>query len=295
MDRGLRIRALEQAAGRGAPVDRALAALYAGTRVPEREVDDAEATRLRDFDAAARTRLYLAATSAEGASKRLHRLAAWWRLAAGAAARGDDGAEMLAARQTVPLLKGIEPAPAYQDHAAHIARAFFAAEKIERALVWYRFLKDAPFRNPADLHRITALAVLATPASPESVEAVEIWIRFKHWRDGKNAAAHLADLKALLYGLGRIENFINLSPDVSVADRASGSESGAARDPALLADAADGRRGLTVLRVLTLVNGRSLRRVPRRLLQDTVFGLRAVGLEREALQLAIEAALARQL
>ncbi|MCY4064848.1 MAG: hypothetical protein OXF57_00585, partial [Rhodospirillaceae bacterium] len=221
------------------------------------------------------------------------------------AARGDDGAESLAAQQTGPLLGGIEPAPAHQDHAAHIARACFATGRTGQALAWYRYLKQAPFRNPADLHRLTALAALATPTSEDSIDSVATWIRYKRWRTAKTAAAPIADLKALLEGLGRIDDFPLLSDgsdvgettagDSAIGETAASRSVAARRDPALLAVAAAGQRGLTVLRVLTLVNGRSLRRLSRRLLRDAVFGLRAVGLDEEARRLAVEAALVRQL
>ena len=294
MGRSLRIRALERAASHGAPVYRELAALYAGARVPEREIADAAATRLRDFDARARTRLYLAA-AAGNRSRRAHILAAWWRLAAGAAARGDDGAEILAAQMTVPFLRNIDPSPAYQDHAAHIARAWFATGRIGEAFAWYRFLKAAPFRNPADLHRITVPALLAARATAATPEIVKSWIGFKRWTDRKNAAVHLADLKALLDGLGRAGDIPRLWRRESAEERKADRTARPDRDAALLQAAAGGRPGLTVLRILTLANGRSLRRIPRRLLRDAVFGLRAVGLGREARRLALEAALVRQL
>lgn len=303
--RPVRIGALEQAAARGAPVGRELAALYAGVRLPAKDLADAASVRLRNFGARARLRLYLAAAAAKDAPGRLRILAAWWRLAAAAAVRGDDGAEILAAQQTVPLLGGIDPSPAYQDHAAHIARACFATGRTGRALAWYRYLKAAPFRNPADLHRLTALAALATPTSEDSIDSVATWIRYKRWRTAKTAAAPIADLKALFEGLGRIDDFPLLSDGGSdirettagetTAGEKTAKSAAARRDPALLAVAAAGQRGLTVLRVLTLVNGRSLRRLPRRLLRDAVFGLRAVGLDDEARRLAVEAALVRQL
>ena len=295
LNRGLRIRALERASMQGAPVHRELAALYAGVRAPAKEIAEAPATRLRDFDSRARTRLYLAARSAKDRSRRLRILAAWWRLAAGAAARGDDGAEMLAARQTVPFLGNIDPSPDSQDHAAHIARAWFATGRNAQALAWYRFLKTAPFRNPADLHRITVPAMLAGRSTPATADTVKSWIGFKRWTDKKSAAAHLADLKALLDGLGRLDDIPRVWRRETPEERAVARKAGAGRDAALFNAAAAGRRGLTILRVLTLVNGRPLRRVPRRLLRDAIFGLRAVGLDREARQLAIEAALARRL
>ncbi|GEM_PF-1616007 len=295
MGRRLRIRALERAALHGAPVHRELGALYAGARVSKREIADAVAIRLRGFDARARTRLYLAAATAGSRARRARILAAWWRLAAGAAARGDDGAEYLAAQQTVPFLKTIDPAPAYQDHAAHIARVWFATGGIEEAFAWYRFLKAAPFRNPADLHRITVPALLAAQATRSTPEIVKSWIGFKRWTDRKNAAGHLADLKALLDGLGRSGDLPRPWHRVSAEERKAERTARTDRDAALLQAAAGGRPGLTVLRVLTQVNGRSLRRIPRRLLRDALFGLRAVGLGREARRLAIEAALVRQL
>ena len=295
LNRGLRIRALERASMQGAPVHRELAALYAGVRAPAKEIAEAPATRLRNFDSRARTRLYLAAKSAKDISRRLRILAAWWRLAAGAAARGDDGAEMLAARQTVPFLGNIDPSPDSQDHAAHIARAWFATGRNAQALAWYRFLKAAPFRNPADLHRITVPAMLAGRSTPAIADTVKSWIGFKRWTDKKSATAHLADLKALLDGLGRLDDIPRVWRRETSEERAAARKAGAGRDAALFDAAAAGRRGPTVLRVLTLVNGRPLRRVPRRLLRDAIFGLRAVGLDREARQLAIEAALARRL
>lgn len=291
----LRIRALERALARGARADRKLAALYADVRASKQQIADAAATRLRDFDARARARLYLAAASAGDRPERVRILAAWWRLAAGAARQGDDDAEMLAARLTVPFLRDIDPSPPYQDHAAHIARVYFATGRTREAFVWYRFLKAAPFRNPADLHRTTAPALVAAPSTRETPETVKSWIGFKRWRNPDNAAAHLADLKALFGGLGRAEDIPRPWRSRSAQEREAARKARPQRDTALLEAAADGRRGLTVLRILTLVNGRSLRRVPRQLLRDAVFGLRVVGLEREARQLAVEAALARQL
>lgn len=291
----LRIRALERALVRGAPVDRKLAALYSGVRASPKEIAEAETTRLREFDAWARAHLYLAAAAAGDRARRVRILAAWWRLASAAAMKGDDGAETLAAQLTVPFLRNISPSPAYQDQAAHIARAYFATGRTGEAFAWYRFLKAAPFRNPADLHRLTVPALLAGSATAETAETIKSWIGFKRWRDRGNAAVHLADLKALFDGLGRAENIPRPWRSESAEEREAARKARPQRDADLLEAAADGRRGLTVLRILTLVNGRSLRRVPRQLLRDAVFGLRAVGLEREARQFAVEAALARRL
>ena len=293
--RGVRIRALERALARGAPAARKLAALYAGVRASPKDIADAAATRLREFGPRARARLYLAAAAAGSPPRRVRILAAWWRLAAGAALRGDDSAEMLAAQMTVPFLENVNPSPAHQDQAAHIARAYFAIGRTQEAFVWYRFLRAAPFRNPADLHRITVPAMLASSPTRETPESVKSWIGFKRWRERGNAAAHLADLKALFDGLGRAEDIPRPWRSESAEERAAARKARAERDTALLEAAADGRRGVTVLRILTVVNGRPLRRVPRQVLRDTVFGLRAVGLEDEARQLAVEAALARQL
>ena len=291
----MRVRALERAMARGAPADRKLAALYAGVRASPQEIADAGASRLREFDPWARAHLYLAAARAGGPPGRVRILAAWWRLALAAAMKGDEGAEMLAARLTIPFLSDVSPSPAYQDQAAHIARAYFATGRTREAFAWYRFLKAAPFRNPADLYRITVPALLAAAANRETPETVKSWIGFKRWRDRDNAAAHLADLKALLDGLGRAEDIPRPWRSETNEERKAARKARPQRDAALLEAAADGRRGLAVLRILTLVNGRSLQRVPRQLLRDAVFGLRAVGLEREARQLAVESALARHL
>lgn len=294
--RQLRIKAAEIAAMRGAPVDSDLAILYAGASVSAAAINSAGSIRLRQFDTRARTRLYLAAAGADDVPKRLRVLSAWWRLAAGAARRGSSGAEMLAARQTTPFLKNIEPAATYQDHAAHIARAYFATGRVEAALSWYRLLKNAPFRNPADLHRISAPAVLA---GPTNVEAVEAWMAYKRQREPKAAARHIADLKALLDGLGRMQAFGRLwSRQDASARGGDAGETPTTRSGSygqLRAAAATGKRGMTVLHVLRLIAGRSLNDVPRDLLRESVASLRAVGLTREATQLAVEAALLRRL
>ena len=291
----LRARALERALARGAPVDRKLAALYAGVRASPQEIADAATTRLRKFDAWARAHLYLAAAAAGDRARRMRILAAWWRLALAAAMKGDDGAEILAARLTVPFLGNISPLPAFQDQAAHIARAYFATGRTREAFAWYRFLKAAPFRNPADLHRITVPALLAGSATRETPETIKSWIGFKRWRERDSAAAQLADLKALFDGLGRAEEIPRPWRSESTEERVAARKARKERDAALLEAAADDRRGMTVLRILTLVNGRSLRRLPRQTLRDAVFALRVVGLEREARQLAVESALARHL
>ena len=295
MARQLRIKAAEVAAMRGAPVDSDLAILYAGASVSAARIESAGSIRLRNFDTRARTRLYLAAAGADDVPKRLRLLSAWWRLAAGAGRRNGSSAEMLAARLTTPFLKNIKPATAYQDHAAHIARAYFATGRVEAALSWYRLIKNAPFRNPADLHRISAAAVLAGPTNGKTIEA---WIDYKHRHEPKIAARHVADLKALLEGLGRMQVFGRVwsRRDASAqdsADDASGARDG--RYGQLRAAAATGKRGLTILHVLTLIAGRSLNDIPRGLLRESVASLRAVGLTREARQLAVEAALLRRL
>jgi len=291
LSRLARIRALEVALSRGAPVDSDLSILYAGANASADKIAAAHRTRLRRFDVRARMHLYLAAAAADSVPKRLRVLSAWWRLAAGAAAKGDTGAEMLAARQTTPFLRNIKPNAAHQDHAAHIARAYFATGRVGTALAWYKALKSAPFRNPADLHRITALAVLSAPSDARTIEG---WYAFKKKLGDRTAKAHLADLKALLEGLGRMQAFTRLWDRVAASDRTGGGDQ-AGDYQALREAAATRQRGMTVLHVLTLVNGQSLHQVPRALLREAVTGLRVVGLEREARQLALEAALARQL
>ena len=248
-------------------------------------------TRLKGFDVRSRAHLYLAAAAADNASERLRILSAWWRLADAAAAKGDAAAEMLAVRQTTPFLKDIEPDATHQDHAASIARAYFATGRVAAALAWYRVLKSAPFRNPADLHRVTALAVIS--AQPD-IRLVESWYAFKRGRDVRKANSQLADLKALLEGLGQEQAVTPLRGRVA-AKGPSSIVTPVDRYRALRNAAVTRQRGMTVLHVLTLVNGRALQHVTRQLLREAVAALRIVGLERDARQLALEAALARRL
>ncbi len=291
LKRLVRIRALEAALARGAPVDRELSALYAAANGGADKVVAATLTRLKAFDVRSRASLYSAAAAADNVSERLRILSAWWRLADAAAAKGDTAAETLAARQTTPFLKDIEPDAAHQDHAASIARACFATGRVAAALAWYRVLKSAPFRNPADLHRVTALAVIS--AQPDN-RLVERWYAFRRGRDVRKANSQLADLKALLEGLGREQAVMPLWRRVA-AKGPSSVVTPVDRYRALRDAAVAGQRGMTLLHVLTLVNGRALQHVPRRLLREAVAGLRIVGLERDARQLALEAALARRL
>ncbi|MCY4309884.1 MAG: hypothetical protein OXC54_00985, partial [Rhodospirillaceae bacterium] len=291
LKRLVRIRALEAALARGAPVDGELSTLYAAANVGADKAAAAMLTRLKGFDVRSRAHLYLAAAAADNASERLRILSAWWRLADAAAAKGDAAAEMLAVRQTTPFLKDIEPDATHQDHAASIARAYFATGRVAAALAWYRVLKSAPFRNPADLHRVTALAVIS--AQPD-IRLVESWYAFKRGRDVRKANSQLADLKALLEGLGQEQAVTPLRGRVA-AKGPSSIVTPVDRYRALRNAAVTRQRGMTVLHVLTLVNGRALQHVTRQLLREAVAALRIVGLERDARQLALEAALARRL
>jgi hypothetical protein len=278
--RARRIAAAERLAADHALPDGVLAALYAGADVPAAKVAGARDIRLRDYGREARIRLYQAAALETDPAQRMLTLAAWWRLAVAA------GDEPLTARLTAPLLKNIKPGRRWQDYAAHIARVYFWTGRLRRGVDWYGVLKAAPFRNPDDFYRLTAMASLAAVPDEEDLRG---WRDYQRRWGSARAAARAARFYALLDGLGEAPAALADWRDRAVAPQPAGPAVDDWR--AVEAAAADGRRGETVLRILVALGRTGLAKASPAALTTAVRALRRVGLARDARALAVEAAL----
>jgi hypothetical protein len=206
-------------------------------------------------------------------------------------AAGDHGAFAAAARLYAPLIAAVMPAPDLAGFAPLAARALYAAGKPDAAAHWLDIAKANPdtAKAAADLW---PLARLYDPVEDRQTPPAVI----AGWRAARELPAGQAERRAavafaLVSAVG--EN-IPASEWLSLLD---GPLSAVAPSPrpalkAMLRSAVEGLHlGETVLLTLVALGDTGLDRVDPDTLNRAIAALRQVGLEREARELAVEAAL----
>jgi len=288
----VRIGAAERAFLLGAVDRAALVALYGTLRFRDSALGQAARLPLAHYTPAQRALLFQAAMLASDRPARIEILANWWRLA-----RADHG-EALASLVTAPLLTDVAPGAAWRENAAAISRVLFHAGELDRALVWYGWLRDATFKDMEAYMRLGAIAQLADMGGKGWTTAdAGAWAAYQ--RGQAAGERRIALLHALETGLGgkRLEGRAlvadisgrageSVGADGRIADRRSADW----RDVEAAARA--GRRGEAILLMLTALGHDGVARAEPRALGAAVGVLAALGRQAEARRLAVEAALA---
>ncbi len=281
-----RIAAAERAVGAGALPVPALARLYGQAAFKTGEIVDAVETAIADYGPRSRALLYQAARRPSPPKLRGAVLQTSWRLAR---ERGRHG---VAARVTAELAAKLTPAPNLAWLAGDAARAFYAAGNYAAALPWVRLLESM---GPANAEEATAVWPLARLAGGEAVAWSEIrlqnWVLGERRRRGAKAQARIDLVRALFAGLREGPSAVPAG-----SGRPGGAGGSTARIPqrwyGLREAARAGRRGETVVLALVGLGERKLNELDPDGIRLVLASLVAVGLEAEARELAVEAALA---
>ncbi|CAA7623624.1 antifreeze protein [Magnetospirillum sp. SS-4] len=207
------------------------------------------------------------------------------------AAGTERGAFAATARLYAPLIADLRPSPDLAPVAGALARALYAAGRPETALPWVALARTDPATAKA-ADDLWPLARLYRPAvSGASGSAGQ----YAAWRTARDLSPEQAERRALvaldlLQAVGEKvpqTEWLALSP---VPAPAAAQPRPAVK--AMLRSAVEGLRlGETVLLSLVALGETGLDKVDADILNRVVTALRQVGLEREARELAIEAAL----
>jgi hypothetical protein len=220
-------------------------------------------------------------------------------LAAALSLARSAGVYGLAVIANLPLIDSLTPSPELASFTLEAGRALYYAGRADAAQNWLALAAQqasagAPAADAAmGLWPLTRLAA-PTPASWDDT-------RFLAWRATQRAhgeaEAHFADVQA-----ARLLGLLTAVGDSVPASAWQALYAGGGGEPAampsqalwhgLAAAAAAGRRGDTVLLALVAIGAGAPSSVNPIALDQVVESLRRVGLEREARQLAVEAAVA---
>jgi hypothetical protein len=286
----VRIGAAERAFRLGAIDRAALMALYGAARFSDAAMGQAGQLPLSHYTPMKRALLFQAALAAKPGPARIEILANWWRLA-----RADHG-EMLAALMTAPMLSDVEPGPDWRENAAAISRVLFHAGELDRALVWYAWLRDASFKDMEATMRLGAIAQLAdTGGKGWTTADAAAWLAYQ--RGQESGARRIALLRALEEGLGekgRRSRDAGVKGETRTADTFGGrsADRRLADWREIRAAAEAGREGEAILLMLTALGHDGVARAEPQALGAAVGVLALLGRKAEARRLAVEAALA---
>jgi hypothetical protein len=288
----VRIGAAERAFLLGA-VDRAtLVALYGAARFGNDALRQAARVPLAHYTPTKRALLFQAAMAAKDRPARIEILANWWRLA-----RADRG-EVLAALVTASLTHDVAPGAEWRENAGAISRVLFHAGELDRALIWYAWLRDATFKDMESYMRLGAIAQLAdTGGKGWSTADAAAWAAYQ--RGQVSGERRIALLQALEEGLGarrgrRIDTAAKgetrTGDTFGAGGRSADRRFADWRD--IRAAAKAGREGEAILLMLTALGHDGVARAEPQALGAAVAVLALLGRKAEARRLAVEAALA---
>jgi hypothetical protein len=208
------------------------------------------------------------------------------------AASAERGAFSATARLYAPVMAELKAAPELAPFAPMLARAFHAAGRPEAANAWMALAKSDPATAKAadDLWPLTRLSRggAGEPGSPETYAA---------WLSARELPADQAERRAVL-ALEMLQAVGEKVPTAEWLAVPQGPSPVATPGPkpalkAMLRTAAEGlRTGETVLLALVILGETGMDKADPDTLNRVVAFLRMIGLEREARELAVEAALA---
>jgi hypothetical protein len=199
------------------------------------------------------------------------------------------GAIVMAA--AVPLLAQVKPAGELIWFAGDAARTLFAAGRTEEALAWYALVRQEAASNPDAAAAATALWPLAALAGDADAAADASFIRW--WATqpkGSEGAGRAQRLAALLDACG-IKLGVAAWAAVLNDAPAAGPVPGAAIRHLLAQSAAEGRRGEAATLALVAMGDRGVT-ASTLAVDGATRAIKAIGLEKEARALAVEAAVA---
>lgn len=283
----VRLVAAERAASLGIIPADAVAELYGGMSFIDEEYESAGRMGASEYGPQGRALLYRAARRQIDPVERGRLLQRLWYLA------GRYGDYPLAARLSVPVVRGIPPAPELTWFAPDAARALFAAGQSQQATIWFEVMRERAGANSVIVTSVWPLARLSVgDRLPWNPAALEGWALNQRRVYGPDGEVRIALLYALMSGLGtdagEAQNWALLLPQPVLDSVDTVPESWRQSQAA----AAAGRRGETVARILTGVGERPLKDIEPATWRVVIGSLRAVGLEAEARSLALDAAVA---
>lgn len=288
-----RLRAMEAAVALGAMEAETLRAAYAEVAVHPAHFAAAPRIDAGRYDLTRRAILYRAAQARAAGDPRLEVLDRWWLIAQSS---GNPAHAAMVARVTLPAVRETAPAAEQARYAERAGRAAFWAQDTEFGFAWYQVLAAREMRAPAALAQLAALTRLAGQPSQFGPAELEDWVRHTRARHGRDAAERIAYLYALMDGLAEAEAQQAMwqphLTEIDVERRFGLAEANLAD---LRGAAQDGRRGLTLLLILTTVGNRSLGELEPGAIREILRNMRQIGLTEEARQMAVEAALSRGL
>ena len=282
----VQLAAAERAALSGAIGPETLSERYAAMEFSDKELNSALSIAEGDYSPRNRALLYQSAKLQNLPVARGAAIQKAWELAAA------NGLYRLSVGVYQPELEALQPSAEVAWFAPEAARALFLLNQPDRALAWaataQRFAKE-----PAEKHATALLWPLSALAEGSATGSGHArWLSAMAEVNATDAGMQAGFAYSLFEAMG----------ERIAEDRWSGLLEGGARSDVLAPDpaymrafrkaASAGRRGETVLLAILILGGGSLAESGPALLSEIIVGLRKVGLEQEARQLAIEAALA---
>lgn len=290
------LQAAERAEAAGALATDVLATIFSTVAYTQEQIDAALDTAARERGPLVNALLFQAATVWTDPARRAAALAAAFKSAR------EDGLLATAGRLNRANLRALQPAPALLPFAPDAVRASLAAGDLETAWRWADFvLREAGNITPtgpntAAIERAAQLWPLLQLVDPQGARAHAADRTRSWWRDLPTAPeGAAADRRALLYVL--FEALDEPLPNDAWEPLIAGPLTISARAPApplarMLSDAAVAKRvGETVLLSLLALGELGPEASDATTLVQVIRALRAVGLDKEARAVAVEAAL----
>lgn len=283
--------AAERAEAAGALSAAELGTLYDAIPFTEDELANALTIAEQSYGARARALLHQAARRHGVPTARAAVLQLGWSLAREASVYGTS------VRVGIPLMREIAPAVELSWFARDAARALFLTGMHEQALAWFELLRKQSVVNPRAADATIALWPIARLANPGGRVPWDAGLLEAWWNTRKDEVVDIEIRAGLLYSLlTAFGDRVGPAAWRVILDGPS-HEQATVPVPAIwnLLSAASlaGRRGEAVLLALLALGEAGPARADPLTLAAVLPALWAVGLEREARALAIEAAIAR--
>jgi hypothetical protein len=287
----IRLAAADQAEAYGALSTEALIQIFEAVPFTPEELANAGPLVEKAPRARAHAALYRAIKAQTGAAARLEALTGGWNAAL------SRGMQLAAARSLLPLVRELEPAPELAPHAATAGRILLLNGLGDGARGWYEAARAARASNlptgESDILLWPMLRLAGVDVPAPDAKALAAWRAVQAKIDAERMPARTAVLTALLEGLGDATDGSlaalllagNIAPQSTTLPHPA---LWLGRDGA----ASAGRVGETALFVLASLGPDGAAGAAPQTLIALVHALRAVGLEKDARVLALEAAAA---
>jgi hypothetical protein len=286
-----RLEAAHRAALYGALAPDELAKLYAAVEFPPAQLAAAFSEAAKLGGVRARALLYRAAQTQTQPQGRAEALKALYQLGR------QEGDFPLLARVSLPLLLEMRPARAQAWFAADAGRALYSARQMAEAKAWFDTAGAAPQTDRDAQQAMLALWSLARLADGD---AAAPWTgeRFRQWRAAVEAGKPETVAPRLAMALMLFDAFAEpvIGVDWAALHRAPTSTTAPVPSPmvwfGLREASGEGRVGETVLHALTALGETDLAKHSPVVVAYVAGALKALGLERDARALAVDAAIA---